>query len=88
MAEIRAAQASGKSVSVQFQGRTIQYEPGLPASGMTMFGENWYVIGREAFTSEAELTKPLLHETHRLTTSSVRVTGATAQQATSALMGD
>jgi hypothetical protein len=30
---------------------------------MTLFGENGFIIGREAFTSDAELTKTFLHET-------------------------
>jgi hypothetical protein len=50
-------------------GRTIIVEPGMPASGMTLFEENAFVVGREAFTSDAELTKTLLHETQRLVTS-------------------
>ena len=50
-------------------GRIIQYEPSLTTSGMTMFGENGFVIGREAFASEAEFTKTVLHELYRLSTS-------------------
>ena len=50
-------------------GRTILVDPGVPASGMTLFGENGFVLGREAFVSDAELTKTLLHETRRLETS-------------------
>jgi hypothetical protein len=71
MAQIRQAYAAGKDVTVKIGGRLIQYEPGLKASGMTMFGENGFLIGREAFTSEAELIKTLLHETYRLTTSAI-----------------
>jgi hypothetical protein len=71
MAQIRAAHAAGESVTLRIGGRLIQYEPGLPASGMTMFGENGFLIGREAFASEAELTRTLLHELYRLSTSSV-----------------
>jgi hypothetical protein len=36
----------------------VQYEPGLPSSGMTMFGENGFLIGREAFSSAAETELP------------------------------
>ncbi len=32
------------------------------ASGMTMFGENGFLIGNEAFASDAELGKAILHE--------------------------
>jgi hypothetical protein len=68
MQQIREAYAAGKDVTVRIGGRVIQYEPGLKASGMTMFGENGFLIGREAFRSEGELIKTLLHETHRLKT--------------------
>lgn len=36
---------------------------------MTLFGENGFVLGRQAFASQAELTQTLLHEIHRLVTS-------------------
>jgi DNA-directed RNA polymerase subunit RPC12/RpoP len=75
MATIRAAFKAGRSVTVKIAGRIIQYEPGLPASGMTMFGENGFLIGREAFTSEAELAKTVLHELYRLTTSTAKTAG-------------
>jgi hypothetical protein len=76
-ARIRAAHAAGKGIVVRINGRLIQYEPGLPASGMTLFGENGFLLGREAFKSEPEVVKTLLHELHRLTTSVVRAEGAT-----------
>jgi WXG100 family type VII secretion target len=87
MQQIQAAAVQGEGVTVEVGGRIIQYEPGLPASGMTMFGENGFLIGREAFTSQAELSKTVLHELHRLTTSTVPeagVTGATAASETEA----
>jgi len=71
MAQIRTARSAGQSITVQVGRRTIQYEPGVPASGMTMFGENGFILGREAFKSEAELVKTLLHELFRLETSGV-----------------
>jgi hypothetical protein len=77
LAQIRLAQQAGKSLLVRIGGRLIQYEPGAPCSGMTLFGENGFLLGREAFTSESELVKTLLHELHRLTTSVVRANGAT-----------
>jgi Domain of unknown function (DUF4157) len=66
--KIRVAHGAGKSVTVEINGVTIQYEPGLPASGMTMFGEEGFLIGPEAFASSSELTKTVLHELHRLRT--------------------
>ncbi len=71
MARIRTAHQAAASVTVRIGERVIQYEPDLFASGMTMFGANGFVIGREAFVTEAELTKTLLHELYRLTTSAI-----------------
>jgi hypothetical protein len=61
-------------------GRTILVDPGVPSSGTTLFGENGFIVGREAFTSDAELTKTLLHETLRPVTnqSAVDVSGEVA----------
>jgi len=85
-AEIRAAHAAGQSAQVSIGGRLIQYEPGMPASGMTMFGENGFLIGREAFSSQAELGKTVLHELYRLNTSasSAGVSGSLAASETEA----
>jgi len=69
MAAIREAHAAGRSVTVRIGGRVIQYEPGLPASGMTMFGDEGFLIGREAFSTAGELERTVLHELYRLRTS-------------------
>jgi Domain of unknown function (DUF4157) len=63
----QAFEAGGAELNIG--GRTILVDPGVPASGMTLFGEDGFIVGREAFTSDAELTKTLLHETFRLVTS-------------------
>jgi hypothetical protein len=78
MGQLRQAQAAGREIVVRVGGRLIQYEPGLQASGMTMFGENGFLIGREAFASEAELAKTLLHELYRLKTSVIGPSGVFA----------
>ena len=86
MQALRAAHQAGKPATVRIGGRVIQYEPGLPASGMTMFGENGFVIGREAFRGAGELQKTVLHELHRLGTSgsAAGVSGSLAAQETKA----
>ncbi|HYV48360.1 MAG TPA: hypothetical protein VFA20_26050 [Myxococcaceae bacterium] len=76
LAQLRLAQQAGRSLLVRISGRLIQYEPGAPCSGMTLFGENGFLLGREAFASESELVKTLLHELHRLSTSVVHANGA------------
>ena len=75
MVQIRQAQAAGKEITLKFGGRVIQYEPNWPWSGLTDFEKNGFTLGRQAFTSEAELTKTVLHELYRLSTSVARGTG-------------
>jgi hypothetical protein len=48
------------------------YLPKLSFSGFTLFGENGFVIGKEALRSSDELMKTVLHECYRLATSSVK----------------
>ena len=86
LAEIQNAHAAGEPLTVSVNGRLIQYEPDLPASGMTMFGENGFLIGREAFSSPAELQKTILHELYRLnmSESASGVSSALATQETQA----
>ncbi len=81
IAKIRQAYASGTDVVIKIGSRTIQYEPALKASGMTMFGEDGFLVGREAFASEQEFVKTLLHETYRLVTSVSRTEGVSAATA-------
>jgi hypothetical protein len=81
IAEIVEAHAAGESTIVNIAGRVIQYEPGLNASGMTMFGENGFLIGNEAFASEGELARTVLHELYRLSTSVAPAEGITAETA-------
>ena len=83
LARLRSVFEAGGG-ELRLGGRTIVVEPSAPVSGMTLFGENGFVLGREAFASDAELTQTLLHETHRLTTSQAAagVSGALATQET------
>ena len=64
MQRIREAHQSSRSETVQIGKCSIQYEP-LAFSGMTAFPSG-FVIGKEAFGSESELKKTLLHELYRL----------------------
>lgn len=60
--------------------RTIQVEPDLPFSGMALFKENGFVLGKEAFASKNELIKTLLHEIYRLETSTIGKNKKATQQ--------
>jgi hypothetical protein len=66
---LKTAHMENKPLTVKINGRLVQYEPEMPYSGMTMFGENGFLMGKEAFSSIPELKKTLLHELHRLHTS-------------------
>jgi hypothetical protein len=66
--KLRAAFAAGGE-ELTIGGRTILVDPDVPVSGMTLFGEDGFIVGREAFASDEELTKTLLHEILRLRTS-------------------
>ena len=76
MAQIRRAYNERVSLMTRSGGRLIQYEPGLPASAMTLFGENGFVLGPEALASEGELIQTCLHELYRLATSQLGSGGA------------
>jgi hypothetical protein len=67
--EIRAAHAAGTYAEITVNGTTVVYEPGLSASGMTLFGENGFVLGRGAFASASELAQTIAHESYGLATS-------------------
>jgi hypothetical protein len=69
MQRIRQAHLAGKADTVQIGGCTVQYEP-IAFSGMTAFPSG-FVVGKEAFASEDEFKKTLLHETYRLRTSGI-----------------
>ncbi len=72
------AHSTKTPVQVEINGRTISYDD-APFSGMTWFEKNGFNIGREAFKSNEELVKTVLHETHRLRTSTLRGTGSAAE---------
>jgi RHS repeat-associated protein len=67
-ASIRAAHAEGVLTSTTIGKMTIQYEPGLPGAGFSLSsgGERAFLIGPEAFKTEAELIKTVIHETRRV----------------------
>jgi len=77
----KEAITSGKPSEIVIDGRKIIIEPDAPMSGMTLFDEGAFVIGKEALGTPDELGKTVLHELHRLNTS-VRNTGAGVGQAT------
>ncbi|HVJ54889.1 MAG TPA: hypothetical protein VM689_20685 [Aliidongia sp.] len=85
-AQLAAAHEAGDSLVVHIGGRLIQYEPNLPASGMSLFGENGFLLGPEAFASTSELKQTILHELYRLTFSRAAggVSGELATQETHA----
>lgn len=73
---LRSAHGSGVSAEVNIGGSVIRYEPSYSGSGMTMFGDDGFILGRHAFSSQEELAKTLLHENYRLGYSQVPGIGA------------
>jgi tetratricopeptide (TPR) repeat protein len=86
--QLQDAYNKGSPVVVRIGGRVVQYEPEMPSaySGMALFKENGFVLGRTAFKSTLELQKTVLHELHRLSTtqSSNGVNAALASRETDA----
>jgi hypothetical protein len=69
---IRQAFASNVEAKVRIGRYYIQYEPGIPPgkfSAITDFEGNGFTVARDAFKSEGEFRKTLLHEVYRLRTS-------------------
>jgi RHS repeat-associated protein len=79
--KIQSAYEAGIATEVNIGGRTVLYEPELPGAGFTLFEENAFVIGKEAFKSQAELNKTVLHELYRLKNSTVKSTGISGASA-------
>lgn len=63
------AMRSGQSSEVTIDGLKIVFQADGPFSGLTLFGENGFVIGKEALRSQDEIMKTFLHECYRLSTS-------------------
>jgi len=69
-AQIRAAQAEGRELTLDINGYQVQYEPQVP-SGMgyraiTNFDGHGFTMAGDAFTSDDEIAKALAHELYRL----------------------
>ena len=81
-AQIIEAHRQGIPIAGKVAGRLIQYEPGAPVAGMTMFGENGFILGNEVFATAGEGNRTVVHELYRLAMSQ-SAEGATAALATS-----
>lgn len=69
LAELRAAHLAGVASEVQIGGAPVLYSPNAPTVGMSLFNSNGFLLGPEAFSSDEELAKTILHELYRLETS-------------------
>ncbi len=65
-AKAKSAVAAGKEAEIVIGNRAVQVVPEFNGSGMTLFVDDTFIIGREAIASEAEFFKTLLHELYRL----------------------
>jgi hypothetical protein len=59
LATLRKAASEGSPAEVRIGDTLIQHQPGLPASGMTLFGEKGFPLGPKAFGSEPELASTI-----------------------------
>ncbi|OEK07298.1 hypothetical protein A8C32_17825 [Flavivirga aquatica] len=73
---IEEAAKKGKFEEVVINGRRVIFEPNLPSEGFTLMEEGAFVMGGKAFTSTEEVSKTVLHELYRLTTSKISTEGA------------
>ena len=69
MQQIRDAHRAANPTLIRIGKYSIQYEPHA-FSGMTAFPHG-FVVGKEAFASEDEFKKTLLHEVYRLSHSEI-----------------
>lgn len=60
---------AGKNSEITIDGVKVVFQADGPFSGMTLFGERGFVIGKEALRSPDEVAKTVLHEYYRLSTS-------------------
>lgn len=60
---------AGKNSEITVDGVKVVFQADGPFSGMTLFGERGFVIGKEALRSPDEIVKTVLHEFYRLSTS-------------------
>jgi hypothetical protein len=87
--QFKDAFAAGSSFVTNVNGRPVIIEPLAPTSGFTLSGEGGFMLGKEAFKSDEELTKTIYQELYRLNTSEVlggkgAVSGAIARAETDA----
>lgn len=76
----RSNVAEGLASEAVFDDCRVVFVPTLPGlySGMTLFGEQGFVVGAAAFRSESELYQTVMHELYRLSFSTILPTrGAT-----------
>ena len=63
---IKQAFTSGEQQVFELEGRKIFVEPEAPFAGLTWMEQNAFHLGTEAFETDKELLKTLLHELYRL----------------------
>lgn len=80
MNALKSAFRKGNAKEFKINGRVIIVEPDLPYSGMTISEESGFLLGKEAFSSNEELTKTILHELYRLKTSNIIFWGSATRK--------
>ena len=70
---------TGTNSEITVNGVKVVFQADGPFSGFTLFQENGFAIGREALQSQIEISKTVLHETYRISTSSAKSGGGITQ---------
>ncbi|TXB58097.1 RHS repeat-associated core domain-containing protein [Phaeodactylibacter luteus] len=70
---------NGTNSEITVNGVKVVFQADGPFSGFTLFGENGFVVGREALQSSDEIAKTVLHETYRISTSTAKSGGGVSQ---------
>lgn len=71
---------SGTNSETTINGVKVVFQSDGPFSGFTLFGEQGFVIGKEALKSSTEISKTVLHETFRISTSAAKSGGSVSQK--------
>lgn len=81
---LRAAHKSRITKEVTINGRRILYQADMGQGyyGMSLFYENGFLLAPDAFSTEEALVKTIIHELHRLYTTSSKIEGVYQDLAT------
>ena len=69
----------GVNSETTINGVKVVFQADGPFSGFTLFSEGGFVVGKEALSSTSEISKTVLHESFRISTSAAKSGGGVSQ---------